>query len=73
MLVEVVLDELVDTAAARASAEASAEFGEIFDGAGGEHFNLAVFGVAHPAAEIEFAGFAMNEPAEADALDPTTN
>ena len=31
--VEVVLDELVDAGAARAAAEARAQFGQIFDGA----------------------------------------
>jgi hypothetical protein len=69
----VVFEEAVDAAAAGAAAEALAQFVQVFCGAGGHDFDVAVFGVADPAAEVEFAGFAVNEPAEAYALYATLN
>ena len=58
-VVEVVLDEAVDAAPrgpwrrlARSSARSAG-------GAGGDDFDVAVFGVADPAAEVEFAGLAV--------------
>ena len=72
-VVEVVFDEAVNAAAARAAAEAVAEVGEVFDGAGGDDFDIAVFGVADPAAQVEFAGFAVYEPAKAYALYAALN
>jgi hypothetical protein len=68
-----VLDEAVDAAAAGASAEALAEIGEVFDRTGCDDFDIAFFGVADPAVEVEFAGFAMDEPAESYALDAALN
>ena len=59
---------MVDAAAAGAAAEALAEFIEVFGGASGDNFDVAIFGVADPAPKIEFAGFAVNEPAEAYSL-----
>lgn len=64
-IVEIVLDDAVDAAAAGAAAEAGAEFGEVFYVSRGDHFHVAVFGVADPASEVELAGLAVNEPAEA--------
>jgi len=64
----VVFDEVVDAATAGAAAQALAEIVEVFGGAGGDNFDVAIFGVSNPAPEIEFAGFAVNEPAEAYAL-----
>jgi hypothetical protein len=72
-VVKVVFDETVDATAAGAAAEALTEIRQILGGAGGNYFNIAVFGVAHPAAEVEFAGFAVNEPAEAHALYAALN
>lgn len=72
-VVEVVFDETIDAAAARAAAEALAELVEVFGGAGGDNFDVAVFGVADPAAQVEFAGFAVNEPAKADTLHASLN
>ena len=66
-------EEAVDSGASGALAEAGAEVGEVFGGARGDDFNVAVFGVADPAGESEFAGLAVNEPAEADTLDATLN
>ena len=43
----------------------------VFGGAGGDNFDVAIFGVANPATEIEFTGFAVNEPAKAYALYAT--
>jgi hypothetical protein len=50
-----------------------AEFVEVFGGAGGDYFDIAVFSVADPAVELEFAGFTVNEPAEAYALYAALN
>ena len=62
-------DDGVDAAAAGAFVELGAEFGEVFRVAGGDDFDVAGVGVADPAAEAELGGFAVDEPAEADALD----
>jgi hypothetical protein len=69
--VEVVFEEAVDSGASGALAEAGAEVGEVFGGARGDDFNVAVFGVADPAGESEFAGLAVDKPAEADTLYAT--
>jgi hypothetical protein len=71
--VEIVFDEAVDAAATGAAAQAGAQFGQVGFFAVGDHFHFAVFGVAHPAAQVEFAGFAVNEPAEAYSLHATLN
>ena len=71
--VEVVFDEAIDAAAAGSAAEAAAQFVEVFGGAGGYDLDVAIFGVADPAAQGEFAGFAVYEPAEADTLYATLN
>jgi hypothetical protein len=68
-----VFDYAVDTAATRAAAEAGAELVEVGLFAVDEDFHIAVFGVADPAAEVEFAGLAVNIPAEAYALYPALN
>jgi len=67
--VEFVLDDLVDAAAAGTFLELGAEIGEVFGGAGGEDFDVAGVGVADPAAKAELGGFAVDEPAKADALN----
>ena len=72
-IVEGVFDNAIDAAAARAALEAGAQLGEILSMAGGHDFNVAVFSVAHPAAQLELAGFAVNEPAETHALNATLN
>jgi hypothetical protein len=66
---EGVFDDFVDAAATGAALERGAQFSEGFGVSGGDDFDFAVFGVADPAFELEFAGFAMDEPAEAYALD----
>ncbi len=68
-IVEVMFDEAIDAAAARSAAKALAEFVEVFGGAGGDNFDVAVFGVADPAAQFQLAGLALHEPAESDSLD----
>jgi hypothetical protein len=68
-----VLDYAVDTAATRATAEAGAEFAKVRLFAMDYDFHIAIFGVAHPAAQIELAGLAMDIPAEAYALYAALN
>ena len=62
-------DDLIDAAAAWTTVKGAAEIGEILFGASGNDFHGTVVGVADPAAEGKLAGFAVDEPAEADALD----
>src|SRR6185312_4037976 len=66
---EFVFDDGVDAAAARAFVQLRAKVGEVFAGAGRDDFNVARVGVTYPAIEAELGCFAMDEPAEADALD----
>ena len=68
---KVALYDAVDAAAARAAVKAGAQFGQVFGGAKCDHFDLAVFGVPDPAAQIELTGFAMHIPAKTDALHTT--
>jgi hypothetical protein len=70
-LIEVVLKEAVDPGAARATAKAFAKLAEILRRSGGDDLHIAVFGIAHPAAQVELAGFAMDKPAKAYALYAT--
>jgi hypothetical protein len=63
-----VLDYAVDTAATWTTAKAGAEFVEVRFFAVDYDFYIAIFGVAHPAAEVELAGFAVNIPAKAYTL-----
>ncbi len=67
------LDEAVDAGAARAAAEAGAELVQIAGIARRDNFHIAVLGVAHPAAQIEFAGLALHEPAKAHPLYAALN
>jgi hypothetical protein len=67
--VELVLDDFVDAAAAGAFFEFGAELVEVFARAGGDDFDIAGVGVADPAAKAELGGFAVDEPAKADALN----
>jgi hypothetical protein len=64
----VVFEEAVDAAASWTAAKALAEFVKIFGGACRDYLDVAVFGVADPAAEVELAGFAVNKPTKADTL-----
>jgi len=68
-----VLDEVIDAASARAATQAGAQLGQVGFVAVRHHFHVAVFGVAHPAAQVEFAGLAVYIPAEAHALHATLN
>jgi len=68
-----VLDDGVYAAAAGAFAKLGAEIGEVVRVAGGYDFYLAGVGVADPAVQVELGGFAVDEPAEADALHASAN
>jgi anthranilate synthase/aminodeoxychorismate synthase-like glutamine amidotransferase len=63
-----VLDEVINTASARALSQAGAQFCEIGHIARGYDFYIAVFSVADPAAQLQFAGFTVNKPPKAHAL-----
>ncbi len=61
------------TLSTRAALERGAELGEAFGIARDDYFDIAIFGVADPAFELEFAGLAVDEPAEAYALNAASN
>jgi hypothetical protein len=67
------LQDVIDAGATGAAAEAGPKFVEVVGRAGSEDFHVAIFGIADPAAEVEFAGFAVNKPPEADALHAAAN
>jgi hypothetical protein len=70
---EFVFDDSIDAAAARAFVQFCAQSSEVSSIASGNDFDVSTVGVADPTAEIEFCGFAMHEPAKADALNPAAN
>jgi hypothetical protein len=72
-LVEVVLDHMIHTRAARAAAEAAAQFVQVLGVTGRNHLQIAIFSVADPALQFQFARFALDEPAEADPLNAATD
>src|SRR5208282_3212597 len=66
-------DQAVDATAARSAAQAGAQLGQVGLCAGRYHFHLALFGVAHPAAQVELAGLAVYIPPEAHPLHTALN
>jgi hypothetical protein len=72
-LIEVVLDDVVDAGAARATAEVGAQFVQVLRVTGGDYFDIAVFSVADPAAQFQLTSLALDEPAEAYALNAATD
>ena len=68
-----VFDDGIDPAAAGAFMQLRAEVGEGFGGARGDDLDFAAVVVADAAVETEFGGLAVDEPAEAYALNPATN
>jgi hypothetical protein len=70
---ENMLDQPVYAASARTTAEAGTQFGQVGFVAVSNHFHIAVLGVAHPAAQVKFAGLAVHIPAEAHALHAALN
>lgn len=71
--VHLVLDDGVDAAAAGSAAEGLTQRVERGGIAFSHHFDVAVFSVAHPTAELEGGGFALDEPAKTHALYASTN
>ena len=67
------LDEAVDAGAARATAQAGAELVQIGGIARRDDFHIAFLGVAHPTAQIELTGLALNKPAKAHPLYAALN
>ena len=70
---QVVLEEAVHAAAARAAAQAGAQLGQVGLGAMRNHLHVAVFGVAYPAAQVEFTGFPIHLPPETNPLHAPFN
>jgi hypothetical protein len=71
--VHVVFHEAVDAGAARAAAKTGTKLGEVGGVTGGNNFHVAVFGVAHPAAQLKFTRLTLHKPAKAYTLHPPLN
>src|SRR5436305_15248175 len=63
----------VDPRCARAFFEAGFERRKFFGVAGGEQFDGGILVVAHPADQAKLAGLTLDEPAEADSLDSSSD
>jgi len=59
----------IDAASARASPQGFVQLVEVRRVARGDDFDMAVFGIAHPAAKVKPGSFAMDKPPKSDALD----
>jgi len=68
-----VFDDAVDARASRAAAQADAKLVKVAGVACRHDFNIAILGVAHPSAQLELCGLALDKPAEADALHAALN
>jgi hypothetical protein len=71
--VQLVLDYAIDAAAARTAAERLAKLVDHGGFTFGHDFDVAILSVAHPAAELEGGGFALDEPAKTHALHASTD
>ncbi len=67
------LHQPIYAAAAWPAAQAGPQLGQIFGRSRGYHLHFALFGVAHPAAQIQLAGLPLHKPAEAHALHTALN
>jgi hypothetical protein len=72
-IVEIVLDEVIDAAAAGAAAQFVAELVKVIGRAGSHDFDFAFLGVADPTAQADECGFALDKPAETDTLHTAAN
>jgi hypothetical protein len=72
-LIQLMLDDLVDTAAPRPFVQLRPQIAERARLAGHNDLDLAVVGVAHPTAQAKLSRLAMDKPSKADTLDPTAN
>ncbi len=73
LFVEEKLVNVIDTAAARPTMQNRAQCLQIGLRARSHDLDLALFGIAHPATQIERRGLPLHEPPEADALHPAAN
>ena len=67
------LDQAIHAAAARSAAQAGAQLGQVGLVAMRNHLYVALFGVAHPAAQVQLAGFAVYVPPEPNPLHAALN
>jgi hypothetical protein len=68
-LVQPVLYQVVHAGSAWSAAETGAQLVQVFGGAGGNNFHVAIFSVADPAPQFQLAGLALDEPAETNPLN----
>lgn len=72
-LFEVMLDDTINARPTRSASKTGTQLREVIGHAGSDHFNVSIFGVAHPAAQFEFGGLALHEPAKPYTLYATLN
>lgn len=72
-LIQCVFDKPVHTASARTGAQTCAKVVEVVRLARCDDFHVPVFGISNPAAQLQFAGLAMDKPAEANPLHAALN
>jgi hypothetical protein len=64
-----VLDHAIDTGAPRTATKTGTKLRDVGRVTGGNHLNVAILRVAHPAAQFELGSLALHEPAESDTLN----
>ena len=67
------LDDPVHAAAARAAAKAGAQLVQVLFVSGGDHFHVAILGIAYPSAQLKLTGLAIDEPAKPNPLHAPLN
>ena len=70
---KLMLDQAIHAGAARSAPQAGPQLGQILRRARSQHFDLAFFGITHPAAQVPLAGLPLHIPAEAHPLHATLN
>ena len=73
ILVQNLLLQTIHAAAARATFQTAAQTVQFITGAGGKHLHLTLFGVAHPATQIQLRRLALHKPAKPHALHTATD
>jgi hypothetical protein len=73
LIIKIVLYKAIHSAPSRSPAKACAQFRQVVGTARGHNLHVAVLGIAYPAAQIQFAGLAMDKPSEPNALHSTLN
>jgi hypothetical protein len=71
--IQMVLYYAIYAASARTAPQARTQLVQILRRARGDHFHVAIFGIAHPTTQFQLAGFAVDKPSEPYSLHPSLN